>query len=120
MSGIDILGYVASLLVAVSLSMGSIARMRFVNLLGAVAFSGYGWLAGAYPVMAVNAYVVVINVVFLLKMQRATVQLSNFWPSNARITGICSASWNFTRMKSAKFFRPFIPTTFRMPKLSSS
>ncbi len=69
MNGIDILGYVASLLVAVSLSMASIARLRFVNLLGAVAFSIYGWMAGAFPVMAVNAYVVVINVIFLLKMK---------------------------------------------------
>jgi hypothetical protein len=66
---IDILGYAASLLVAVSLTMNSIARLRALNLVGAAAFAVYGFMAGAYPVLAVNAYIAVINVVFLLKMQ---------------------------------------------------
>ena len=69
MNWIEILGYVASLLIAVALSMSSIARLRALNLLGAIAFSIYGWKVGAYPVMVVNAYIVVINIVFLQKMQ---------------------------------------------------
>jgi len=66
---IEILGYVASLLVAVSLSMNSIARLRVLNLMGAVAFTAYGLMVGAYPVFAVNAYITVINIIFLVKMQ---------------------------------------------------
>jgi len=66
---IPILGYAASLLVAVALSMSSIARLRALNLVGAFVFAIYGWLVGAYPVMVVNAYIVIINIVFLLKMQ---------------------------------------------------
>lgn len=63
------LGYLASILVAVSLSMSSLARLRALNLLGAVAFAVYGLMVGAYPVFAVNAYIAVINIVFLARMQ---------------------------------------------------
>ena len=66
---IEILGYAASLLVAASLTMNSIARLRALNLVGATAFAVYGFLVGAYPIFVVNAFISVINVVFLLKMQ---------------------------------------------------
>lgn len=66
---IEILGYAASVLVAVSLMMKSLARLRFLNLIGASAFALYGLLAGAYPVMAVNGFIVIVNIVFLAKMQ---------------------------------------------------
>lgn len=69
MNGIEILGYAASALVAVSLSMKSLARLRALNLLGAVAFALYGLALGIYPVAVVNAYIAVINLVFLLRMQ---------------------------------------------------
>lgn len=69
MNWVEMVGYLASVLVAVSLMMSSIARLRVLNLLGAVAFAIYGWLVGAYPVMAVNSFIALVNVVFLLKMQ---------------------------------------------------
>lgn len=69
MSWIDILGYAASVLVAVSLTMSSLARLRALNLVGAALFAGYGWLVGAYPVLAVNGFIAVVNVIYLLKMQ---------------------------------------------------
>lgn len=69
MNWVEFVGYAASVLVAVSLMMSSIARLRALNLLGAVAFAIYGWLVGAYPVMAVNGFIALVNVVFLLKMQ---------------------------------------------------
>ena len=69
MTWIEILGYTASLLVAASLSMKSVARLRALNLLGALAFTAYGLVLHVYPVMVVNAYIAVINIVFLLKMQ---------------------------------------------------
>jgi len=69
MSWIEILGYVASALVAVSLTMSSLARLRLLNLVGAALFAGYGWLVGAYPVLAVNGFIAVVNVVYLARMQ---------------------------------------------------
>lgn len=69
MNWVEILGYVASGLVAVSLMMSSLARLRALNLLGATLFAAYGWLVDAYPVLAVNGFIAVVNVVYLLRMQ---------------------------------------------------
>jgi hypothetical protein len=66
---IEILGYAASVLVAISLTMKSLARLRFLNLLGAILFVAYGAWVQAYPVLAVNGFIVVVNVVYLLKMR---------------------------------------------------
>ncbi|MGD8782460.1 MAG: hypothetical protein PVH88_26325 [Ignavibacteria bacterium] len=61
----EIIGYAASLLVAVSLSMKNILQLRWLNLAGAVLFSVYGIVIKAYPVFAVNAYIVIINIYYL-------------------------------------------------------
>jgi GNAT superfamily N-acetyltransferase len=64
----EIVGYVASALVAISLVMSSILRLRVINLLGAVAFAVYGLLIHAYPVAAVNFFIVLINLYYLRQM----------------------------------------------------
>jgi hypothetical protein len=61
MNAVELLGYVASVLVAVSLLMSSILRLRVINLVGAVCFTIYGLLIEAYPVAAVNFVIVLIN-----------------------------------------------------------
>lgn len=66
---VEILGYAASVLVAVSLTMSSLARLRALNLLGAMAFAVYGGMVGAYPVLAVNGFIAVVNIVYLRRMQ---------------------------------------------------
>jgi GNAT superfamily N-acetyltransferase len=70
MSWLELLGYVASVLVAVSLMMSRIVRLRVINLVGSLAFTVYGMLIGAYPVAAVNGFIVLINLWFLWKMLR--------------------------------------------------
>lgn len=66
---IEILGYAASILVAISLTMKSLARLRALNLMGALLFVAYGAWVKAYPVLAVNGFIAVVNVVYLLRMQ---------------------------------------------------
>ena len=68
---LELLGYAASVLVAVSLMMSRIVRLRVINLVGSLAFTAYGLLIGAYPVAAVNGFIVVINLWFLARMLRA-------------------------------------------------
>lgn len=68
---LEILGYVASALIAISLMMRSIIRLRWINLVGSVCFTIYGVLIDAYPVAAVNLVIVMINVYFLVKMRRS-------------------------------------------------
>ena len=64
----EIIGYVASILVAVSLLMTSILRLRVINVIGAIIFVIYGLLIGAYPVAAVNFVIVLINIYQLNKL----------------------------------------------------
>lgn len=67
----ELIGYLASGLVAVSLMMKSIRRLRIYNLVGSLAFTVYGVLIGAYPVAAVNAFIVFINLYYLRQMAAA-------------------------------------------------
>ncbi len=66
----EIIGYVASLLVAVSLMMSAIIKLRIVNMIGAFTFSVYGVLIGSVPVAAMNAFIVLINIYYLIKLYR--------------------------------------------------
>lgn len=67
----EIIGYIASALVAISLMMSSILRLRIINLIGAAFFTLYGLLIGAYPVAAVNAIIVIIDLYYLHEIYTA-------------------------------------------------
>ena len=64
-SWIEWLGYAASALVLISLSMSSIARLRWFNLAGSLCFTVYGTMIAAWPVAAVNLAIAVVNVIYL-------------------------------------------------------
>ena len=66
----EVIGYAASALVAISLMMSSILRLRLINLVGSAAFSLYGVLIHAYPVAAMNGFIVLINLFYLYRMLR--------------------------------------------------
>ena len=65
---LEIVGYVASVLVAISLMMSSILKLRLINLVGSAAFTVYGVLIHAYPVAVVNLIIVFINLYYLRQM----------------------------------------------------
>ena len=79
----EILGYVASVLTAASLMMTSHVRLRVLNLVGSAVFATYGLLIGAYPVAALNLFIVGVNVFFLLRIAR-TKTLFTLLPMPAR------------------------------------
>ncbi|MGI9180582.1 MAG: hypothetical protein ACR2H9_08795 [Longimicrobiaceae bacterium] len=64
----EIIGYVASALVAISLMMTSILRLRIINLVGSAFFTLYGLLIGAIPVAVVNLFIVGINLFYLYRI----------------------------------------------------
>lgn len=68
-------GYVASVVVAVSLMMSSIVKLRWYNLFGASAFSLYGFLIHAYPVGVLNGFIAVCDVYYLIRMYSAKERL---------------------------------------------
>lgn len=67
---VEIIGYLGSLLVAISLMMKSLLRLRIVNLIGALFFTAYGLLLEAYPVAFMNGLIVCIDLYYLFQMWR--------------------------------------------------
>lgn len=65
---VEWLGYGASALVLVSLSMSSIAKLRWFNLAGSACFAIYGYLIGAWPVAVVNFAIALVNIYFLFQL----------------------------------------------------
>lgn len=62
MNFIDVLGYVASVLVVVSLAMKSVVKLRTLSLVGGIVFTVYGVLIGSWPVAVTNAAVALVNI----------------------------------------------------------
>lgn len=58
-------GYFASGIIALSMTMNSIVRFRWVNLVGASCFCTYGFLLGAIPVGLLNGLIVCIDIYYL-------------------------------------------------------
>jgi len=70
MNWLEIYGYLGSVLIAVSLMMADIYKLRWINLVGAGAFASYGLLIGAWPVAALNGFIVLIDIVHLWQLYR--------------------------------------------------
>ena len=69
-SWVEWFGYAASVVVAISLTMSSIIKLRWLNLTGSLMFSGYGFIIGSYPVSFFFFFFSVINVLYLSRMYR--------------------------------------------------
>jgi len=81
---LELLGYAASALIAISMMMSSILRLRLLNMAGAIGFAVYGLCIGAYPVTVLNGITVLVNVFYLVRMLRAKqyFQLLNLRPDS--------------------------------------
>jgi hypothetical protein len=66
----DLIGYVASALIVLSLLMSSLLRLRVINLVGAIVFSVYGVLIDSIPVIVTNGAIVLIDIYYLWVMLR--------------------------------------------------
>ncbi len=63
----ELVGYLASALVVLSLTMTSVVRLRTISLVGSSTFVVYGVLIESIPIILTNAAIAVINVVFLAR-----------------------------------------------------
>lgn len=64
---IEWFGYLASVVVLISLTMASIVKLRWINLIGALMFSIYGVLIHSIPVALLNLGIVLINIYYLFR-----------------------------------------------------
>ena len=67
---IELIGYLGSALVVVSMLMSSVVKLRVVNTIGSAIFAAYALLIHSYPTALMNACLVGINVWNLLKLRR--------------------------------------------------
>ncbi len=64
----EILGYVGSLVVAISLSFSSIWKMRIYNFLGCLLFTIYGLCIGAIPLAIANGYIALLDAYHIINL----------------------------------------------------
>lgn len=65
---IDILGYIASILILLSFMMSNPVKLRIIAFIGAASFSVYGFLIHSYPTAIMNAGVTLVNIYYLIKI----------------------------------------------------
>lgn len=64
----EILGYLASGFVVISLIMSNMKYLRYLNLIGSILFVIYGVVITAYPVAWMNGFAVLLNCYHLWKL----------------------------------------------------
>lgn len=74
MNMIELLGYVAMVLVALSFLMKDIIKLRLINAIGCACFVVYALLlpTPAYPVAGLNILVVCVNIYYILKAKKSS------------------------------------------------
>ena len=66
----QVIGYVGSALIALSMLMNNIWRLRWINLVGASTMAVYGFAIGALPVLALNLFISCVDVFYLIQLDR--------------------------------------------------
>jgi len=66
----DWIGYVASVLVAISITMKGGLIFRIFNLAGSICFFAYGIVLGSMPIILINIYGTSINIFHIIRLLR--------------------------------------------------
>jgi hypothetical protein len=66
----EIMGYLASLLLAISLVVNNDLKFRWLNTFGCLSFIVYGVLINAFPIILTNGILLLINLFYLVKIYR--------------------------------------------------
>lgn len=67
---LEIIGWIGSILVVWSLTLGRVLRFRWMNLTGSLIAAIYNGIIAVWPFMAMNAVIVLINIFWLTKLYR--------------------------------------------------
>ncbi len=92
MNWIEIVGYVGSGLVLISMLMKSVIRLRIINLAGSVIFSVYALLIQSYPTAVMNICLAAINIYYLIRLSKPVRHFSVYEdrPDSAWVTWLLS------------------------------
>ncbi|AJQ93670.1 hypothetical protein [Gynuella sunshinyii] len=76
MNGLELFGYFGSMLVAISLMMSNLKKLRWINLFGSSTFATYGLLIKAWPVFFLNGWIAAVDIFYLWLLYRQRDQFS--------------------------------------------
>lgn len=71
---LELFGYAGSFVVLISLTMSSIVKLRWINLLGATMFTIYAIFIKAYPAIFMNSGIMIIDIFYILKLYKVKKQ----------------------------------------------
>ncbi|MCL1899858.1 MAG: hypothetical protein FWG11_05000, partial [Promicromonosporaceae bacterium] len=85
---LEVIGWIGSALIVISLMLSRVLRFRWMNLTGSLIAAAYNAILGIWPFVAMNAAIVVINAFWLLRLYRtqhdeATYQVVEVSPDDA-------------------------------------
>lgn len=67
---IEWVGYAASIMIAISLIMTDIVKLRVINSIGCILFAIYGFTVKVYPVGIINSFIFFVNSYYLYKFYK--------------------------------------------------
>ncbi|MGR5209511.1 YgjV family protein [Vibrio rotiferianus] len=70
----EIIGYLGSIVITVSLLMNSVSHLRYLNSLGCAIMATYAAIIGAYPVVLMNSLCIAINIHQIVKLNKRNKQ----------------------------------------------
>lgn len=73
---LELIGYLGSALVIVSMLMTSVVKLRVINTIGSVIFCGYAIAIHSYPTAAMQVCLIIINIINLYKLNNTKKEYS--------------------------------------------
>ncbi|MCU7495069.1 MAG: hypothetical protein HF314_03960 [Ignavibacteria bacterium] len=114
MEPLELIGYLASLLVAASLTMSNIWKLRWINLTGALMFVIYALSVHAYPVFAVNGFIVIVDIYYLLQLSKKKDYFTHI--STSMSDPLMKKFLSFYENDIQKYFPGFEPGSLKTPE----
>jgi hypothetical protein len=106
----EIVGYLGSVLIAASMLMNNIWKLRWLNMSGAILFAIYGVVIGSLPVILLNSFNTTVNIYFLLQISRKK-DFFTLLPLLKMRTLFLENFLDFYKKDILKFFPDFDPAT---------
>ena len=107
MNLLEIIGYLATVLIAISLMMKSMVKLRWINLFGASTFATYGYLIDAYPVLVLNGSITIIDIIYLFQMYYKKDYFEIFQVKSFQASAFFKVFWN-SLIKISSIFSPVL------------
>ena len=112
---LEILGYVASGITALSLTMSNVWKLRWINLIGAAGLMVYSYMLQAWPLTAVNGFIVFVDLWYIWELYARKDMFTLLTTSKEHGT-LLPVFLDTYRSDIAKFFPDFLWHELRHPK----